>query len=186
MNNIFVEENPSNITLKFNDKIIFNFSSKYIVKIYDFDYSSIVHTRFNYSTFYPNGRFNTVVERGLCISNKSNHGQRDTAQFLLNFSRYNTILLQFFVKLCLPEDLIDASSDKMLPHPGHPCKLKNTYSYELFPNIKSAKTAMSYFPVDLLAHSEAYLPIPDKDLNLISPILPSLAQNCKEYTDKIN
>ena len=184
MNNIFVEENPSNITLKFNDKIIFNFSSKYIVKIYDFDYSSIVPTRFNYSTFYPNGRIDTKVERGLCISNKSNHGQRDTAQFLLNFSRYNTTkLLELFVKLCLPEDLIDASEDDMLPHPGHPCKLTKTYSYELFPDIKSAKTAMRYFHVGLLTHSEAYLPIPDKDLNLISPILPSLAQNCKEYTD---
>lgn len=182
MNNIFVEENPSNITLKFNDKIIFNFSSKYIVKIYDFDYSSIVPTRFNYSTFYPNGRFNIEIEQGLCISNKSNHGQRDTAQFLLNFSRYTTtttILLQFFIKLCLPQDLIYASEDDMLPHIGHPCERKNTYRYELFHKINSAKTVIRYFPVDLLAHSEAYLPIPDKDLNLISPILPSLAQNCK-------
>ena len=42
---------------------------------------------------------------------------------------------------------------------------------------------MRYFHEDLLTHSEAYLPIPDQDLNLISPILPSLAQNCKEYTD---
>ena len=71
----------------------------------------------------------------------------------------------------------------MLPHSGHPCKRKNTYSYELFPDIKSAKTAIHFFQGQLLAQSEAYLPIPDKDLNLISPILPSLAQNCKEYTD---
>jgi len=182
--NIFVEENPSNISLKFDDKITFNFSSKYLVKIYDFDFSSIVPTKFNYKTFYPNGRNDRYMERTLCISNKSNHGIRDTAQFLLNYSRYsNTKLLQILVFLSLPSDLINASYYELLPHPGHPCKFNENSGYEVFPNIKSTKTAMRSFPEELIKVSGNYLNLPGKHLNLISPILPSLAKNCKEYTD---
>lgn len=183
LGNIFVEENPSNISLKFNDKITFNFSSKYLVKIYDFDFSSIVPTKFNYNTYYPNGRNNEYVETQYCISNKSNYGKRDTAQLLLNYSRsYNNKLLQLLVSLCLPKDLIIASVAEALPHPGHPCKLKN-YKFEIFPNIKSAKTAMLSFPIKFALNVENYLNLPDEDLNLIRPILPSLAQNCNEYTE---
>ena len=42
---------------------------------------------------------------------------------------------------------------------------------------------MSSFPTSLVKASDDYLNVPDKDLNLISPALPSLAKNCKEYTD---
>ena len=186
MGNIFVEENPSNISLKFNDKVTFNFSSKYLVKVYDFDFSSIVPTNFNYKTFYPNGRNNNRMERTLCISNKSNHGKRDTAQFLLNYARYtNTILLRSLVFSCVPKDLIIASANDMLPHPGHPCKLKDT-RYELFPNIKSAKTVMLSFPIPIMQNASSYLNLPKQDLVLISPILPSLAKNCNEYTVMTN
>ena len=186
LGNIFVEENPSNISLKFNDKIEFNFSSKYLVKVYDFDFSSIVPTKFNYNTFYPNGRNDIYVERNYCISNKSNYGKRDTAQFLLNFSRYkSTKLLEFLIKLCLPKDLVYAADEELLPHPGHPCKLNKNFHYELFSNIKSAKTAM-LFSASVLPLVGSYLNLPDKDLNIIRPILPSLAKNCNEYTELSN
>ena len=186
MGNIFVEENPSNISLKFNNQVTFNFSSKYLVKVYDFDFSSIVPTKFNYNTFYPNGRNDTYMEKTLCISNKSNHGVRDTAQFLLNYSSYtNTKLLKLLVALCLPKDLRDASIHELLPHPGHPCKLGKS-GYEVFPNIKSAKTAMRSFSSRLVQDYTDDLNLPEKDLVLISPILPSLAKNCSEYTGMIN
>lgn len=184
-NNIFVEENPSNISLKFNDKLTFNFSSKYLVKIYDFDFSSIVPTKFNYRTFYPNRGDYEYRERKLCITNKSNYGKRDTAQFLLNsLGRADTKLLKYLVNLCLPKELLDADEEQSLPSAGHPCKYNNkNYQYELFPNIQSAKTGMRSFSNEFASNSGDYLNLPDKKLNLISPILPSLAQNCKEYTD---
>lgn len=186
MGNIFVEENPSNISLKFNNNRTFEFSTKYLVKIYDFDFGSIVPTKFNYKTFYPNGRISKYVGKTLCLYNKSNHGTRDTAQFLLNYSQYsNTKLLQFLVMLSLPSDLIKASNDRLLPHPGHPCKLTEKGKYKIFDNIKSAKTVMSSFPKDLVEDSESFLNPTDNDLTLIRPTLPSIALNCKEYTDMI-
>ena len=99
--------------------------------------------------------------------------------------KYNTKLLKFLVDLCLPKDLRDASEIELLPHPGHPCKLGKS-GYEVFPNIKSAKTAMRSFPMELVQAAPGYLNLPEKNLVLISPILPSLAKNCSEYTGMIN
>jgi hypothetical protein len=42
---------------------------------------------------------------------------------------------------------------------------------------------MLSFPIKFALNVENYLNLPDEHLNLIRPILPSLAQNCNEYTE---
>ena len=202
LDNIFVENNPSNMSLSFSDKLTFNFSCNYVVKIYDFDFSSIVPTKYNFNTYYPNRRINKNIEIKFCLSNKTNRGKRDTAQFLLNFKRYYQVpLLEYFISLCLPLSLSTARNptleDKLvinrdnpslhifknknvLPHRGHPCKVYDGTKFELYKEIVSARSIMNYLsPINI-----TYIPLHNtkEDLNLMQPVLPSLAKKCIDYT----
>ena len=204
LGNIFVEFYPSNLTLKFNNKVTFNFSCNYRVRVYDFDFSSIVPTKYNFSTFYPNRRIDDHVGKTLCLSNKTNNGKRDTAQFLLNYmASPTTRLAEYFGIHCLPENLLGAQrpsrsdqgkifvqspdldyfKDKdILPHPGHPCKVYGNSRYEIYKGIKSIKEFMRTMEEPAIRAISGVLNPLDGKLNTISPTLPSLAKSCKEYT----
>lgn len=203
LGNIFVEETPSNISLQFSNQTTFTFKCKYIVKIYDFDFSSIVPTKYNYNTFYPNRRIDKYYHETLCLSNHNNHGARDTAQFLLNYIYYyNNGMSSYIASKCLPQGLINSkrptSEDRMmlsksnpdfdyfkdkdiLPFTGHPCKVYED-KFEIYRGIRSVKQYMSVISLAEFNAIVKVLQKPDDKLNLIRPVLPSLATSCGQYT----
>jgi len=183
LNNMFVEETPCNMTLKFKEGIEYSFYTKYVLKVYDFDLASIVPTPLNYNTSYENPRLTYLTEKRICMSNNTNKGKRDTAQFILNLSRtVKTDFLTALSNVCIPESLETASKYNDLIHPGHACRYESSVNgFKLWPGIKSARTAMLTYKF-----TSVQLTPPKQGLFELKPILPSLATTCSEYTTMIN
>jgi hypothetical protein len=206
LNNIFIEQLSvnENLNIKFK-KFNFNFETKYIVKIFDYDRANIVPTRYNFNTSFSNYINEEPTSRDLrCLSNKSNNGKRDSAQvimalyFMIGDPTFKIIAEQF-----LPKDFRESTSDsyglrmhyiagklselagkKYVYNDTIPCTPSSTGNkLEFYKDLQSPCDFMNkVLTFEQYTQILQVLPQPKSALKTTTSMLPSLAAECSEYT----
>ena len=187
--NIFIEETPVNLHLKFRN-VEFTFFTRYVVRVFDYDRANVVPTRHNSLMNIPNSINTGYFSRIYCVYNENNFGKRDTGELfyslLLNIKDdFIRKLIQYclpsvFLKMPVIPNPMSVLRDGFPAYKGYkpsarvPCTIYNDYRFEILKNGKSASELIhSIISSDEIQILKTKLSSPMKEYDTVKTKLPS-------------